>query len=54
MADDIIETAADEAVDLLVDNSLRQETVEHNFRVAQEHYSLSALRRYLESLVGYE
>jgi glycosyltransferase involved in cell wall biosynthesis len=54
VADDIVETAADEAVDLLVDNNLRQEMVEHNFRVAQEHYSLTALRRYLENLVGYE
>jgi glycosyltransferase involved in cell wall biosynthesis len=54
VADELVESAADEAVDLLVDNNLRQETVEHNFRVAQEHYSLSALRRYLENLVGYE
>jgi glycosyltransferase involved in cell wall biosynthesis len=54
VADDIIETAADEAVELLVNNDLRQQMVEHNFRVAQEHYSLLALRRYLESLVGYE
>ncbi len=54
VADDIIEKAADEAVDLLVDNDLRQEMIEHNFRVAQEHYSLAALRRYLENLVGSE
>jgi hypothetical protein len=52
VADDIIESAAHEAVDLLVDGNLRRETVEHNFRIAQEHYSLSALQGYLETLVG--
>ncbi len=53
VAADVMETAADEAVELLVDNSLRQETVEHNFRIAQKYYSLNALRTYLEQLVGH-
>ncbi len=53
VAADVMETAADEAVELLVDNSLRQETVEHNFRIAQKYYSLHALRTYLEQLVGH-
>jgi len=52
VANDVMETAADEAVELLVDNNLRQETVEHNFRMAHKYYSLSALRGYLEKLVG--
>jgi len=47
-----IETAADEAVEILTDKDLYQETVEHNFRVAEENYSLTALRKYLEELVG--
>ncbi len=52
VADEVIESAANEALDLLVDSNLRQEIVEHNFNIAQEHYSLSALRRHLEDLVG--
>ena len=52
VAADVMETAADEAVELLVDNSLRQEAVDHNFRIAQKYYSLTSLRTYLEQLVG--
>ena len=47
-----IERAADEALELLIDSHLRQSTVEHNLRIAQEHYSMDALRRYLKALVG--
>jgi hypothetical protein len=52
VAPQIIEAAADQAVELLTDTRLRQETVEHNFRVGHHHYSLQALRSYLELLVG--
>ena len=47
-----IEAAADQAVDLLTDSRLRQETVDHNFQLGQQHYSLPALRTYLARLVG--
>jgi len=51
VAPQVIETAADQAVELLTDARLRQETVEHNFRLGQRHYSLEALRGYLSSLM---
>lgn len=51
--EDIIEKAADQAVDLLVDSNLRREIVEHNRQIAREHYSLAALRRYLVDLIGF-
>lgn len=47
----IIESAADQAVALLTDAQLRQETVDHNYRVGQQHYSLEALRGYLGKLI---
>jgi glycosyltransferase involved in cell wall biosynthesis len=46
-----IEQAADQAVDLLTDPILREEVVNHNYAVAQEHYSMDALARYLEPLL---
>ncbi len=52
VAPQIIEAAADQAVELLTDARLRQEMVEHNFRIGQQHYSLKALRGYLARLVG--
>jgi glycosyltransferase involved in cell wall biosynthesis len=48
---ELIEQAADRAVELLTDARLRQETVEHNFQLARQHYSLAALRGYLAPLV---
>ncbi|KAA3661327.1 MAG: glycosyltransferase family 1 protein [Chloroflexi bacterium] len=48
----VIETAADEALVLLTDDKLRQELVEHNFQVGRQHYSMTALRRYLTQLIG--
>jgi glycosyltransferase involved in cell wall biosynthesis len=47
-----IESAADQAVALLTDAQLRQGTVDHNYRVGQQHYSLEALRGYLGQLIG--
>ena len=41
-----------QAVDLLTDADLREETVAHNFRLAQQHYSMPALRRYLSELMA--
>jgi glycosyltransferase involved in cell wall biosynthesis len=47
----IIETAADQAVELLTDAELRRETGEHNFQIGRQHYSLEALRSYLTPLM---
>lgn len=47
----VIEAAADQAVELLTDARLRQETVAHNFQLARQHYSLESLRGYLASLI---
>lgn len=51
VAPQIIEAAADQAVDLLTDAQLRQEVVEHNFQIARQYYSLEALRGYLSPLI---
>jgi glycosyltransferase involved in cell wall biosynthesis len=51
VAPQIIETAADQAVDLLTDAQLRTKTVEHNFQIGRQHYSLEALRGYLTELM---
>jgi glycosyltransferase involved in cell wall biosynthesis len=51
VAPEMIEFAADRAVELLIDAPLRRETVEHNFRVGRQHYSLEALRGYLAQLI---
>jgi glycosyltransferase involved in cell wall biosynthesis len=51
VAPHIIEAAADQAIDLLTNARLRQETVEHNFQVSRQHYSLKALRSYLAHLL---
>ncbi|NOZ49032.1 MAG: glycosyltransferase family 4 protein [Chloroflexi bacterium] len=47
---DIITAAAEQVVELLVDARLRQEIVEHNFRIADSYYSLPALREHLRAL----
>jgi len=51
VAPQIIEAAADQAVELLTNAQLREETVEHNYQAGQQHYSLDALRGYLSQLV---
>ncbi len=48
----MMDKAADEAVNLLIDGRLRRETVDHNFRLAREHYSLDSLREYFERLIA--
>jgi glycosyltransferase involved in cell wall biosynthesis len=50
----LIETAADQAVDLLTNAELRRETVEHNFQMGQKYYSLESLRGYLAPLIKQE
>ncbi|UCC62542.1 MAG: glycosyltransferase family 4 protein [Anaerolineae bacterium] len=49
--DSTIEAAADQAVALLTDAQLRRETVEHNFELGRQYYSLAALRSHLARLV---
>jgi glycosyltransferase involved in cell wall biosynthesis len=51
VAPEVIEVAADRAVELLTDAPLRREMVEHNFQVGRQHYSLEALRGYLAPLI---
>ena len=41
------EKAADEALDLLTDQGLRLEVVNHNLQVARDHFSLSTLKNRL-------
>jgi glycosyltransferase involved in cell wall biosynthesis len=48
---DIIEFAADQAVDFLTNPTLRKATVEHNFQVGKRHFSMDALYIYLEQLM---
>ncbi len=50
VAQEIIEEAADEAVNLLSDSAFRQEMVDHNFRIARESYSLATLREQFEQM----
>ncbi len=47
----VIQRAADEALTLLTDGKLYQETVNHNFVVGKRYYSMDALRRYITSLL---
>lgn len=51
-APEVIDKAADEAIELLTDKGLRQDMVEHNFRLAHETYSLDSLRDYFEALIN--
>ena len=48
--DQIFESAADQALDVLTDPDLRKDLVEHNYAVGLKHYSLDALAGYLEPL----
>ena len=52
VAPQVIETAADQAVELLTDTELRQEMVEHNFQLGQKYFSLEALREHLTQLMA--
>ncbi len=48
---EIIETAADQAVALLTNPDLRQQMVESNYQLGQQHYSLQSLRGHLAPLI---
>ncbi len=48
----LVEQAADEAVSLLTNPERRETAVSHNYRVGQQHYSLDALRGYLEQVMA--
>jgi glycosyltransferase involved in cell wall biosynthesis len=47
---DILESAADQAVELLTNNELRTEVIDHNYQLAKKYYSLKSLENYLEPL----
>jgi glycosyltransferase involved in cell wall biosynthesis len=47
----IIESTADQAVELLTNPQLRSETVDRNFKVGKKHFSMDALYIYLEQLM---
>lgn len=49
---DVIERAANQAVDFLTKSDYREQVVEYNYEVAQENYSLAVLRRHLDELIG--
>ncbi len=51
VAPEIIDAAADQAIELLTHAELRKATVEHNFKVGKKHYSMDALYIYLEQLM---
>jgi len=46
----VIEDTADQALILLTDPNQREQVVEHNFEVGLQHYSMEALKGYLEPL----
>jgi glycosyltransferase involved in cell wall biosynthesis len=48
---EMIELAADQAVELLIDSELRAKTVEHNFQISQRYYSMEALDQYIRDLM---
>jgi len=46
----IVESAADQALNALTNSSVRLDIVDHNYSLAQKHYSLSSLGKYLNQL----
>jgi len=51
---EVIEIAANQAVDLLTDVELRRESVEHNIRSGKESYSMKVLHKSLHHLIAYQ
>jgi glycosyltransferase involved in cell wall biosynthesis len=51
VSSEIIEAAADQAVEMLTDARSREEMVAHNFQIGRQHYSLASLRSYLSPLL---
>jgi glycosyltransferase involved in cell wall biosynthesis len=52
LSPEVINKAADEALEYLCDPEARLRLVEHNYEMAQRHYSLKALRNYLQPLIS--
>jgi len=52
VSEGIIRQAAQKAIGVLTDSSLRQAMVDHNLRLGQNLYSLEGLERYLTDIVG--
>ena len=50
--DEIMESAADEALALLTNAKARQDVVEHNFNLGQKYFSMKALREHLGDLLS--
>lgn len=48
---DIIDKAADDTIELLTNNDVRQKVIEHNYQMARNSFSLQALRKHLEPLI---
>jgi len=51
VAPEVIERAADEGLELLTNQDLRQKIVDQNFKVGKKHFSMDALYIYLEQLM---
>jgi len=51
VSSEAIESAADQAVELLTNARLRHETVENNYRIGKKHFSMDALYIYLDQLL---
>ena len=51
VSQEVVENAADEAIELLTNPTFRKETVDQNFDLARESYSLAALREHFEALI---
>jgi hypothetical protein len=49
---EVIDKAADEALDYLCNSEARLRLVNHNYDMAQRRYSLKALRGYLQPLLA--
>jgi glycosyltransferase involved in cell wall biosynthesis len=47
----VIESAADQAVEILTNSVHRKETVDRNFQIGKKHFSMDALYIYLEQLM---
>ena len=49
---EVIATAADATLEMLIDKELRQQVVEHNFQIGQQQYSMQALKLHLAKLLA--
>jgi len=49
---EIIQRAADQAVEILIDSEKREAMVDHNFSIGKQYYSIDALHKYLGQLMS--